>query len=466
MMNTHEHQLPTLPAPDGTVEIDHGPAPGGGREVTFGDAWSEPLVREYARAAIASSAASQGEPDGWISVHDRMPEPGTECLVWIVRNPFAKEPYVFIDTWDVLREDPIGMGGPTIETGLGWGDNEFEDISHWMPLPGAPSASERQQGGRCAGCDIPNGCPEYCRCAPDEWAIERGNGWVSIRNKTSQCGQDFYPDRDPLIYAFLQAIRPAPAATRAGDLSAEKLAKASAWDRLRASCVLRDVTITIGDTMDTMDALLAERLAAQPPQAPPAAPSLAWADAPRKIEFGAGMAEALLALGRDDTLHLYASKSAIGLVVPALSAFLAVWPATPSVDQWEALARRFHETYERLAPKFGYETRFDTKTFDPATPNGRLMIAVLTELGGQPAAPVGRKSLSASVADALRPFLSAGQKVIWREPFRWFDDNGVLSNHYDGMSVTYLAQEFGYEVIHDCECAAVIASPKTGGDNG
>lgn len=47
----------------------------------------------------------------------------------------------------------------------------------------------------------------------------------------------------------------------------------------------------------------------------------------------------------------------------------------------EALARRFHEAYERLAPSFGYETRTETRQFDPTTPNGRLMIAVCGEVG-------------------------------------------------------------------------------------
>ena len=42
----------------------------------------------------------------------------------------------------------------------------------------------------------------------------------------------------------------------------------------------------------------------------------------------------------------------------------------------EAMARYFHDTYEALAPSFGYETRADTKQFDPQSPNGRLMIAV------------------------------------------------------------------------------------------
>jgi len=42
----------------------------------------------------------------------------------------------------------------------------------------------------------------------------------------------------------------------------------------------------------------------------------------------------------------------------------------------EELARQFHDAYERLAPSFGYETRADTKQFDPESKNGRLMIAV------------------------------------------------------------------------------------------
>lgn len=50
----------------------------------------------------------------------------------------------------------------------------------------------------------------------------------------------------------------------------------------------------------------------------------------------------------------------------------------------EALARRFHETYERLAPSFGYETRTETREFDPESANGRLMIAVCAELSQQP----------------------------------------------------------------------------------
>ncbi len=53
---------------------------------------------------------------------------------------------------------------------------------------------------------------------------------------------------------------------------------------------------------------------------------------------------------------------------------------TPAPARAEELAVMFHDTYERLAPKYGYETRGDTKHFNPRSPNGRLMIAVCADL--------------------------------------------------------------------------------------
>lgn len=56
----------------------------------------------------------------------------------------------------------------------------------------------------------------------------------------------------------------------------------------------------------------------------------------------------------------------------------------------EQLARRFHDAYERLAPSFGYETRQETRAFDPTTPNGRLMIATCGELSSESRTVAGR----------------------------------------------------------------------------
>ena|SRR3990167_1932704 len=44
------------------------------------------------------------------------------------------------------------------------------------------------------------------------------------------------------------------------------------------------------------------------------------------------------------------------------------------------LARRFHEFYEQSAPFFGYETKKETKEFDPESNNGRLVAWVCYEI--------------------------------------------------------------------------------------
>jgi hypothetical protein len=53
-------------------------------------------------------------------------------------------------------------------------------------------------------------------------------------------------------------------------------------------------------------------------------------------------------------------------------------PQRSEQQEWtaESLARFFHETYENLAPSFGYETRPETREFNPESKNGRLMITV------------------------------------------------------------------------------------------
>lgn len=60
------------------------------------------------------------------------------------------------------------------------------------------------------------------------------------------------------------------------------------------------------------------------------------------------------------------------------------YSAQPPAPDAVAMAVRFHEAYERLAPLYGYETRTDTRAFDPDSKNGRLMTAVCMELFGLP----------------------------------------------------------------------------------
>jgi hypothetical protein len=53
--------------------------------------------------------------------------------------------------------------------------------------------------------------------------------------------------------------------------------------------------------------------------------------------------------------------------------------ASPAVAPM-VLALHFHEAYERLAPSFGYETRTETRKFDPSSQNAKLMEAVCAEI--------------------------------------------------------------------------------------
>jgi len=75
------------------------------------------------------------------------------------------------------------------------------------------------------------------------------------------------------------------------------------------------------------------------------------------------------------------------------------------------LAIMFHDTYERLAPSFGYETRTETRKFDPTTPNGRLMISVCGEIlstlaAHRPTAEPTLAPIAKRLAQALETLIS------------------------------------------------------------
>lgn len=52
-------------------------------------------------------------------------------------------------------------------------------------------------------------------------------------------------------------------------------------------------------------------------------------------------------------------------------------------EEIEKLAMLFHNTYESLAPKYGYKTRLETRVFDKESDNGKLMIAVCEKIFNQ-----------------------------------------------------------------------------------
>ena len=44
------------------------------------------------------------------------------------------------------------------------------------------------------------------------------------------------------------------------------------------------------------------------------------------------------------------------------------------------ITKKFHDTYEKLASEYAYETREDTKAFDINSNNGKLMYATVNEI--------------------------------------------------------------------------------------
>jgi len=95
------------------------------------------------------------------------------------------------------------------------------------------------------------------------------------------------------------------------------------------------------------------------------------------------------------------------------------------------LAVRFHETYERLAPGFGYTTRPETRVFDSHSPNGRLMVAVCGELLDFIA-----KHSRASASGELPPTTTSAPSDSGKdEPVAWLLTGGGLCKDRVTMSL-------------------------------
>jgi len=91
--------------------------------------WGDSIA--FARA-IERAVAEQSQ---WVSVNERVPELDAPVIVALASGGIA------IDEWCVQRESPVGWSSVEIQTGEMWGNHEFEDITHWMPLPAAPAAA-------------------------------------------------------------------------------------------------------------------------------------------------------------------------------------------------------------------------------------------------------------------------------------------------------------------------------------
>ncbi|ATQ77867.1 hypothetical protein CR152_27720 [Massilia violaceinigra] len=84
-------------------------------------------------------------PSGWVSVLERRPEVGQQVIVFLSNRRFGDE--IMFDTWDEQRECPVDFSTISVPVGEGWNEHDFEEISHWMPLPPAPGAAPAQPVG-------------------------------------------------------------------------------------------------------------------------------------------------------------------------------------------------------------------------------------------------------------------------------------------------------------------------------
>lgn len=101
-----------------------------------------------------------------------------------------------------------------------------------------------------------------------------------------------------------------------------------------------------------------------------------------------------------------------------------------SVVNDKALALLFHEIYEKKAPEFGYQTKDETKRFDPESPNGQLMIAVAHEINETVIKPASERAAAYMLRNhhrALYDALPVGDVDA-------FDILKVVNEHLDKVS--------------------------------
>lgn len=133
-----QQHIPTL-----LVEFEPVSAVGGGDPKAKG--WRDRdllamMLRGQPTAHIAPAEQPQpSAPSGWIACDERMPDAGVEVLVWLAAPAFKGSSNVAMDTWGEQHEAPVSWSSATIPVGMGWDSGtDWERITHWMPLPGAP----------------------------------------------------------------------------------------------------------------------------------------------------------------------------------------------------------------------------------------------------------------------------------------------------------------------------------------
>jgi hypothetical protein len=74
--------------------------------------------------------AKPAMPMRWVRMEEGPPPENTPVLVWIVSSP-GNPGYWQQDEWHEHREDPTGMGGPTLSFGYTWRESDPSEVTHW-----------------------------------------------------------------------------------------------------------------------------------------------------------------------------------------------------------------------------------------------------------------------------------------------------------------------------------------------
>lgn len=89
-------------------------------------------------------------------------------------------------------------------------------------------------------------------------------------------------------------------------------------------------------------------------------------------------------------------------------------------------------------------TSFDAEHVDPADPKW-------SEVPTYQIYP-----LMEGIKQAIRPWVKEGETLIWRDAWRWKNDNGVLPNCYECYSIEEVCGERGFVLVHYFHHVAVV----------
>lgn len=259
---------------------------------------------------------------GWIAVSDRMPEPETDCIVWKTSSYITTGPYAALDRWGEQHECPVSFSTVSVPIGIGWDESDFEEVTHWMPLPAAPGAASPGAEPERADAEVKR------ELVHDALAKELGVVYDCTRvweawSIGTMSQDDFEPvtDRlDEIVDAILVALSESQAADAGGDIltaaAVEALAH-SAYEEARCFGLTVDVFRRCFKSIVSRAAIDAARQAGQQEGAASPVP-VPVVTVPMLTRFE--VIDAVCSGGRDDQYQETIQRATIAKVQAALTA--------------------------------------------------------------------------------------------------------------------------------------------------